>query len=132
MSRATLLLFFSVLAFSLTGPDAPARDLKPVYIGLDAEFGRPTSTADDAIKQGITIAIEEINAAGGVTVGKEKWPFKLEVMDTRDCDAGVPVSEALLVVEKVILDKNADFIIGPSRSEAAAPSRPSRRSSPRR
>ena len=41
-------------------------------------------------------------------------------MDTRDLEPGVPVSDALLVVEKLILEKNADFIIGgPVRSEAA-------------
>ena len=41
-------------------------------------------------------------------------------MDTRDLEPGVPVSDALLVVEKLILEKNADFIVGgPVRSEAA-------------
>jgi branched-chain amino acid transport system substrate-binding protein len=67
----------------------------------------------------LTLAVEEINAGGGVSVKGEKRPFKLEIMDTRDCEPGVPVSEALLVVEKVILDKKADFVIAPSRSEAA-------------
>src|SRR5512133_4394377 len=42
----------------------------PVMIGLDAEFGRPTGTADDAIRQGILIAIDEVNAAGGVLGGR--------------------------------------------------------------
>lgn len=42
----------------------------PVLIGLDAEFGRPTGTAEDAIKQGILIAIDEVNAAGGVLGGR--------------------------------------------------------------
>lgn len=47
-------------------------------------------------------------------------PFAVEIMDTRDLEPGVPVSEALLVVEKLILDKKVDFIIGgPVRSEAA-------------
>ena len=46
-----------------------ASEMRPVFIGLDAEFGRATSTADDAIKQGILIAIEEINAAGGCSGG---------------------------------------------------------------
>jgi branched-chain amino acid transport system substrate-binding protein len=42
------------------------------------------------------------------------------VIDTRDLEPGVPVSEALLGVEKLILEKRADFIIGgPVRSEAA-------------
>lgn len=71
-------------------------------------------------QRAMTLAIEEINAKGGVNVGGTKRPFKLEVMDTRDLEPGVPVSEALLVVEKLILEKKADFIMGgPVRSEAA-------------
>jgi branched-chain amino acid transport system substrate-binding protein len=86
-------------------------------------LGAPLATAflyGWAAERGIKLAVEEINAAGGVTVGKEKRPFKVEVMDTRDLEPGVPVSDALLVVEKLILEKKADFIVGgPVRSEAA-------------
>jgi branched-chain amino acid transport system substrate-binding protein len=67
----------------------------------------------------MTLAVEEINKAGGVKVGRKKRPFKIEVIDTRDLEPGVPVSEALLAVEKLILEKKADFIMGgPVRSEA--------------
>jgi branched-chain amino acid transport system substrate-binding protein len=90
---------------------------KPIVLGA------PLSTAFlygwDA-ERALTLAIEEINAAGGVDVKGEKRPFEVEVIDTRDLEPGVPVSEALLVVEKLILEKNADFIVGgPVRSEAA-------------
>ncbi|MFQ6079191.1 MAG: ABC transporter substrate-binding protein [Thermodesulfobacteriota bacterium] len=65
------------------------------------------------------MAIEEINAKGGVNVGGVKRPFEIAVIDTRDLEPGVPVSEALLVVEKLILENKADFIMGgPIRSEA--------------
>jgi branched-chain amino acid transport system substrate-binding protein len=85
-------------------------------------IGAPLSTAFlygwDA-ERGMRLAIEEINAAGGVNVGGTKRPFKIEVIDTRDLEPGVPVSEALLAVEKLILEKKADFIMGgPVRSEA--------------
>ena len=50
----------------------------PVYIGLDAEFGHKTSTSGQAIQQGISIAMDEINGAGGVLGGR-----KLELV-TRD------------------------------------------------
>ena len=47
------------------------------------------------------------------------------MIDTRDLEPGVPVSEALLAVEKLILEKKADFIIGgPVRSEAALAAMP--------
>jgi branched-chain amino acid transport system substrate-binding protein len=98
----------------------------PAGLALAAEpivLGAPLSTAFlygwDA-ERALTLAVEEINAAGGVDVKGKKRPFKVEVMDTRDLEPGVPVSEALLVVEKLILGKNADFIVGgPVRSEAA-------------
>lgn len=51
---------------------------EPVYVGLDAEFGHKTSTAPQAIQQGIQIALAEINRAGGVLGGR-----KLELI-TRD------------------------------------------------
>lgn len=43
---------------------------KPVYIGLDAEFGYKGSTSAEAIERGIIIAIEEINKGGGVLNGR--------------------------------------------------------------
>jgi len=111
-----LFLTMGLLILPFLGPEANAQG-KPIVIGA------PLSTAflygwdaDRAIK----LAVEEINAKGGVKVGKEKRPFKVEVMDTRDLEPGVPTSDALLVVEKLILEKNADFIVGgPVRSEAA-------------
>jgi branched-chain amino acid transport system substrate-binding protein len=107
-------LIASVLIL-LPGKWANAAD--PIVIGC------PLSTAFlygwDA-ERGITLAVEEINAGGGVDVGGQKRPFKVEVMDTRDLEPGVPVSEALLTVEKLILEKDADFVMGgPVRSEAA-------------
>ena len=111
-----LFLVFSFFIISFSGSNASAQG-KPIVIGA------PLSTAFlygwDAARA-ITLATEEINAQGGVTVGKEKRPFKIEIMETRDLEPGVPVSDALLVVEKLILEKNADFIVGgPVRSEAA-------------
>jgi branched-chain amino acid transport system substrate-binding protein len=110
---AVLFLAFSVAGF----PNIPAAAEKPIVIGA------PLATAFlygwDA-ERGIKLAVEEINAAGGVNVGGKKRPFQVEVIDTRDLEAGVPVSEALLAVEKLILEKKADFIVGgPVRSEAA-------------
>jgi branched-chain amino acid transport system substrate-binding protein len=104
-------------AFFVVVPCNPGSAEEPIIIGA------PLSTAYlygwDA-ERGITLAIEEINAQGGVNVGGVKRPFKLEVIDTRDLEPGVPVSDALLAVEKLILDKKADFILGgPVRSEAA-------------
>ena len=54
------------------------------------------------------------------SAGGKQRPFMVEVIDTRDLEPSVPVSEALIAVEKLILEKKADFLIGgPIRSEAA-------------
>jgi len=116
---ATIVMLLAIL-FAL--PTYSALAAKPIVLGC------PLSTAFlygwDA-ERGIKLAVEEINAKGGVTLGEEKRPFKVEVIDTRDLEPGVPVSEALLAVEKLILDKKSDFILGgPVRSEAALAAMP--------
>jgi branched-chain amino acid transport system substrate-binding protein len=101
---------------------APARAEKPIVLGC------PLSTAflyGWTAERGVKLAVEEINAKGGVNVKGEMRPFAVEVIDTRDLEPGVPVSDALLAVEKLILDKKADFILGgPVRSEAALAAMP--------
>ncbi len=117
----TLLVIILALAV-LLAPGSRALAQKPIIIGC------PLSTAYvygwDA-ERAVTLAVEEINAKGGVKVGGQMRPFKIEVLDTRDLEPGVPVSEALLAVEKLILDKKAKFLIGgPVRSEAALAAMP--------
>jgi branched-chain amino acid transport system substrate-binding protein len=114
--------FFACLVLVLSAgllalPPRPALAAKTIVIGCPLPTGFPDGV--DA-ERGLELAVEEINAAGGVDVAGERYPFKTEVMDTRDLEPGVPVSEALLAVEKLILGKGADFVVGgPCRSEAA-------------
>lgn len=105
------------LVFAGLSPYTSAREAQPIIIGA------PLSTQYlygwDA-QRAMQLAVEEINAKGGVLVGGVRRPLKLEVLDTRDLEPGVPLSEALLVVEKLILEKKADLLLGgPVRSEAA-------------
>jgi branched-chain amino acid transport system substrate-binding protein len=107
------------LFFGLTlSPNSPALAAeKPIVIGA------PLATAFlygwDA-DRAMRLAVDEINAKGGVNVKGVKRPFEVVTMDTRDLEPGVPVSDALLTMEKLILEKKADFIVGgPVRSEAA-------------
>jgi branched-chain amino acid transport system substrate-binding protein len=118
MSR-TVRVLLAMLAVLAAGTcfSSSAMAAQPIVLGAPL----PTAflygwDAERAIK----LAVEEINAAGGVKVGDQKRPFQVEVIDTRDLEPGVPVSEALLAVEKLILEKKADFLVGgPARSEAA-------------
>jgi branched-chain amino acid transport system substrate-binding protein len=114
--RLSLITLISALVL-LLAPFSAAAAADNIVIGC------PLSTAFlygwDA-ERGVKLAVDEINAQGGVNVGGKKLPFKVEVIDTRDLEPGVPVSDALMAVEKLILEKKADFLIGgPVRSEAA-------------
>ncbi|MCA1959467.1 MAG: ABC transporter substrate-binding protein [Desulfomonile sp.] len=115
--KARMVVAVLVAVVALIGFGAPAFAEQPILIGC------PLATAFlygwDA-ERAIKLAVEEINAAGGVKVGDQKRPFAVEVIDTRDLEPGVPVSEALLAVEKLILEKKVNFLVGgPVRSEAA-------------
>jgi branched-chain amino acid transport system substrate-binding protein len=91
-------------------------------IAEDVVIGVPTSLTflegKEAIKA-VELAVEEINAAGGVDVGGTKMPFRIETIDIRDAAPGVPVPEALMGMEKLILEKKPHaLVVGPFRSEA--------------
>lgn len=117
MKARTLANLVIMLAVSFVLPTHSSFAVKPIVIGSPL----PTSFVYGwAAERAITLAVEEINEAGGVNVAGVRRPFKVEVIDTRDLEPGVPVSEALLAVEKLILGKKVDFIVGgPLRSEAA-------------
>ena len=122
MKTKIFTILFLLSAALVTLPFSSAVAAEPITIGC------PLSTAFlygwDA-ERGVKLAVEEINQQGGVKVGDEKRLFEVEVIDTRDLEPGVPVSEALLAVEKLILEKKADFLIGgPVRSEAALAAMP--------
>ena len=88
-----------------------------IILGAPLSIGYPDGIC---ARDNLELAVEEINDAGGFDVGGVNYQFKLESLDTRDLEPGVPVSESLLAVEKLILDKDADFIVGgPLRSEVA-------------
>jgi branched-chain amino acid transport system substrate-binding protein len=113
MKRIVLCLFFATVLV-LTAYSASAQQ----YITL----GVPTSLKLIEGYEGhkaIQLAVEEINARGGVKVGNEKRLLRIEALDIRDGEPGVPISEALLGIEKLILDKKVHAVVlGNFRSEA--------------
>jgi branched-chain amino acid transport system substrate-binding protein len=108
--------FLFGLALSLCVPANLCFGSEPIVIGV------PTFLSHVDGKESLNtlmMAVDEINAKGGVKVGAEKRLFKVEALDIRDGAPGVPVPEALLGIEKVILEKKpAALLVGPFRSEA--------------
>jgi branched-chain amino acid transport system substrate-binding protein len=89
---------------------------EPVVIGVPTSLGFLEGKESHKVVQ---MAVSEINAKGGVTVGGQKRLLEVAALDIRDAAPGVPVPEALLGIEKNILEKKpAGIVVGPFRSEA--------------
>ena len=88
---------------------AQAKKGDPILVG--APVPRASAYGQNG-ERGMILAAEEINAAGGVNVGGVMRPIKLEIIDTRDEEPGVPTSEVLLSLEKLILQKKVDVVVG--------------------
>jgi len=68
--------------------------------------------------RGLTLAAEEINAAGGVMLNGKKHRLKLEFVDTGDLTPKTTEAEAMAKVESLITEKKVDVLVGgPNRSE---------------
>ncbi len=113
-------IFLSVLLLLLGGFISSlgsfALAAQPIVIGVPTSIG--FLEGKESLKA-VEMAVDEINAKGGVMVGTTKRPFKIESIDIRDAAPGVPVPEALLGLEKIILEKKpVALVVGPFRSEA--------------
>jgi branched-chain amino acid transport system substrate-binding protein len=99
-----------------TAPEEAAAPMaEPIILGVPTALG---SLEGAAALQAVEMAVEEVNASGGVNVGGELRPFEVVSIDTREQEAGVPVTDALSAVEKLILEDDPDVIlIGAFRSE---------------
>ncbi len=107
-------VFVVAFAWLIAGPAAYAAE--PIVIGVPTSLGFLEGKESH---KAVQLAVSEINDKGGVMVGGEKRPFKVVAADLRDAAAGVPVPEALLGMEKLILEqKPTAIVVGPFRSEA--------------
>jgi branched-chain amino acid transport system substrate-binding protein len=117
MNRKVSLLCLALVAVFVWMIPAPAvLAAEPIVIGVPTSLG---FLEGKEAHKAVQIAVSEINAKGGVNVGGTKRPFKVVATDLRDAAPGVPVPEALLGLEKIILEKKpAAIVVGPFRSEA--------------
>ena len=64
---------------------------------------------------GATLAAEEINDAGGITVGDESYQIKLVKKDSNEI---LSVTDATSAMEKLITVDDVDFVVGGFRTES--------------
>src|SRR5712691_12537749 len=96
--RTVLLL---TLALALTATTAPAQQAKPpVVVALVAALSGGSALSGEAIKRGLTVAIDEINAKGGVLGGRK---LELVIRDEEgNPSKGVTAARELVEREKVV------------------------------
>lgn len=107
MKKKRLWVFCSILLLWIYAVPCNAGG-EPIVLGLPTSLGFLEGYES---KNAADLAIEEINAKGGVKVGNDMRPFKLAPADTRDSEPGIPVSEALMAYEKLILQNAPHAII---------------------
>ena len=105
-------LFSGILASALFSPDARAQEeLKLGAIGPLSGGGTAWGLA---LNRGVQMAVDEVNAAGGLKVGDKTYKVRLIMLDdTYTSTGGRTAADRLINLEKV------KFIVGPVGSPAA-------------
>jgi branched-chain amino acid transport system substrate-binding protein len=99
----------------MSGNSVPVQAANPIILGVPTSLYTPFGRG---CVKAVELAVDEINKAGGVKVGKEKRPFKVVVSDTRGGEPGTPVHDALMAYEKLITgQKPQAIVVGAFRSE---------------
>jgi len=108
MKKRWLAVFLgAAMLFGLNVPIA-SFGAEPVILGMPTSLGYLEGYES---RNAAEMAVDEINAKGGVNVGGVMRPFKLVETDTRDSEPGIPVSDALMAYEKLILEHKPHAII---------------------
>ena len=117
------LLFMMSMLLSVTGcsqkpattPAGTEKKADSIILGVATSLGQFDAAGAHKAAQ---LAVDEINASGGVDVGGTKRPFEIVSIDTRDAEPSIPVTDALAAIEKQILEKKPTaMVVGVLRSE---------------
>lgn len=110
-ARRRLVLLLSV-ALLVLGLSLPAAAVEPIKIGV---LGPMAFTQGEGHWNGAVMAMEEINKAGGILVGKQRRPIKLIKVDTNEF---LSIPDATNAIEMAISRHKVDFLVGGFRTEA--------------
>lgn len=113
MRKMLSLLLFSVLV--TVGVSAWSAE-KTLKLGVIAELTGDMPAVGTACKNAAELAVKEINAAGGLQVGKEKMKVELVVED----NAG-KADQSAAAAQKLITQDEVVAIVGPNASRYAIP-----------
>ena len=112
MNRRRILMTTLVAVFLVMSISFPALGAKTIKIGV---IGPMQFVQGKGHWNGATMAAEEVNARGGVKVGKKK--MKIEVVKA-DSNEFLNVTDATNAMEMLLSRDKVDFVVGGFRSEA--------------
>ncbi|MEM2370889.1 MAG: ABC transporter substrate-binding protein [Candidatus Bathyarchaeia archaeon] len=100
---------------------APSTIFAQLKEGDYVVFGVPTALGSIEGRDGwmsVQMAVEEINKKGGIKIGQKRHQIKAYAIDTREHEPGIPLHDALIAQEKLILERKPHAIVlGNFRSE---------------
>jgi branched-chain amino acid transport system substrate-binding protein len=112
MKRSILVLSIFFMAFLLMAIGRPANGADVIKIGV---IGPMNFMQGKGHWNGATLAAEEINAAGGLQVGKTKMKIELVKADSNEF---ISMTDATNAMERLMTQDKVNFVVGGFRSEA--------------
>lgn len=112
MKRSWLLCTMVLTAGMLMAPGMPADAADVIKIGV---IGPMNFMQGKGHWDGATLAAEEINAQGGLQVGKKKMKVELVKADSNEF---ISMTDATNAMERLMTQHKVDFVMGGFRSEA--------------
>jgi branched-chain amino acid transport system substrate-binding protein len=107
----------AIVTGQLVAPGAPAGTPNDHIIRVGI-LDPMTEIQGEGAWMGAYLACDEINTAGGITVGGETYYFGLIAEDTFEADASLDISKGTAAATKIITEDGAQFILGGFRTES--------------
>ena len=105
LSKSKLKIFFCLLTLAVTNTAFAQEELKIGGIGPLSGGGTAWGTA---LQRGMQMAIDEVNASGGLKVGGKTYTPKLVMFDDQYTAAGGRVA-----ADRLVNSEKVNFIVGP-------------------
>lgn len=107
---AILALIFSMSACG-GGSENEAGDADTIYLGVNYELTGDNPIVGESAGRGVDMALEEINAAGGVTIGDKTYKLAVKKLDNE-----FKAESAAIVAQQFADDDSIVAMIGPNDS----------------
>lgn len=112
--RKLLLIILPLLI--VAAPACTKKDANRIRIGLIAEITGDMPAVGASSSNAATMAVEEINHAGGIEIQGRRYPVDLLIQD----NAGRP-EQAAAVAQRLIAEDKVDALVGPNASRYTVP-----------